>query len=329
MSDLKKARPIAKLKRTATKTALSEIRRHYFLDRYVIIAPKRGLRPDTMSTSLSSHNTETATSPAIEADRSVFEVANPDGGWFVKVINNKYPALTLNNARAYGKQEVVIETPEHNREFSDLSLKQIERVFTAYIARAKALNRIKGIRYVSVFKNDGPAAGASIAHAHSQIIALPVIPPLIETESIAQQVYIDDENSCPYCDIITWEEEQKVRIIFEDEHIVALAPYASQNAFEAWILPRRHKASFAKLSAAERNSTAIVLKKISTFLDALGVSFNFFLQDSLAPYNHHFVLRVEPRRTVWAGLELSTGVIVNPVAPEQAAKWYKKAHKAL
>ncbi len=304
-------------------SANAEMRKHYFLDRYVVIAPKRNLRPDTLAHNNLSHTTETATTPVIEADKSVFEIKNPDGGWFVKVIKNKFPALSLDNPKAFGDQEVIIETPEHNREFSRLSHEQIGRVFETYLDRLKALGKIKGVRYVSVFKNDGPNAGASIAHAHSQIIALPIIPPLVETESFAQQTYLDDYGSCAYCDVIAWEEKQRVRIIFEDRHIVAIAPYASQNPFEAWILPRAHKPRFGSLNKSERDSIAVVLKQIAGFLDNAKISFNFFLQDSLPPYEHHFVLRVEPRQTNWGGLELSTGVIINPVSPETSVLWYK------
>jgi UDPglucose--hexose-1-phosphate uridylyltransferase len=305
------------------KLSPSELRKHYFLDRYVVIAPKRGLRPDTLSHQNLAHNTEVATSPAIELAPSVYEIKNPDGGWYVKSIKNKFPALSLENPKAYGHQEVIIETPEHNREFSALPLEQIERVFEAYVDRKKAMMKMKGIRYVSVFKNDGPTAGASISHAHSQMIALPIIPPLVESESFAQQAYMDDFNACPYCDIMAWEEQQKVRVIYEDKNVIAIAPYASQNPFEAWVLPRQHKGQFSSLTHDEQRSYAVVLKKVAAFLDSCKISFNFFLQDSLTPYEHHFVLRIEPRQTIWAGLELSTGVIVNPMPPEQAVLWYK------
>jgi UDPglucose--hexose-1-phosphate uridylyltransferase len=311
------AKPVTK------KLANAELRQHYFMDRYVIIAPKRNLRPDSMAHQNPSHTTETPTSPPIEQDTPVFQVTDDDGKWLVKVINNKFPALTLDNPKAFGKQEVVIETPEHNREFSSLSLEQVERVFSAYIDRSTKLSKVKGIRYVSVFKNDGPNAGASISHAHSQIIALPIIPPLVEHESFAQQAYMDEHDACPYCDIIAWEEQQKVRIIYEDKNIVAIAPYASQNPFEAWVLPREHRTSFASLTLDERHSTAVALKQIAGFLDNSRISFNFFLQDALKPFEHHFVLRVEPRQTIWAGLELSTGVIINPLPPEEAALWYR------
>lgn len=303
-------------------SAKSELRKHYFSDRYVVIAPKRNLRPHDLGIHNPPHTTETATSPDIETDRALFEIKDEAGKWLVRVIANKFPALTLDNPKAYGKQEIVIETPEHNVEFSELSLAQIERVFQAYAERTATLRQIKGIRHVAVFKNDGPKAGASIAHAHSQIIALPIVPPLLAHEATALADYQNEYNACAYCDIINWERQEKSRIICDNQEIFAYAPYASENPFEVWINPKRHVSTFAELHEAERHAMAAVLKSITSFLDQANISFNFFLQDSLVGYDHHFVLKVEPRQSVWAGLELSTGVIINPVSPEQAADWY-------
>jgi UDPglucose--hexose-1-phosphate uridylyltransferase len=113
--------------------------------------------------------------------------------------------------------------------------------------------------------------------------------------------------------------------VAEDKHAIAIAPYASQNPYEVWILPKADRNAFSDLTDDERTSVATMLKRVTMFLDKARISFNFFLQDSLPPFEHHFVLKIEPRQTIWAGLELSTGVIINPVAPETAATWYKKS----
>lgn len=305
------------------KTPQSEIRKHYFLDRFVVIAPKRNLRPDAFVGEVVSHKLETATSPALEKDHAVYQVRDHQGNWQVKVINNAYPSLTLDNANAYGKQEVIIETPDHNVEFSELSLEQIERVFQAYIARTATLMAMPGIRYVVVFKNDGPNAGASIAHAHSQIVALPLVPTHLEREARGVDDYVAEHGSCPYCDLIRWEQKQKERIIYEDDYVIAIAPYASSAPFGAWILPKGHVPTFAHLNAEQRHAVAKSLKQLCIKLDGAGMSFNFFLQDSLKAREHHFVLKIEPRSNTWGGFELATGVIFNAIPPEFAAEWYK------
>jgi len=300
----------------------SEIRKHYFLDRYVVIAPKRNLRPDSFAVATGEHKTETSTSRAIEKDPAIFEIKGPDKKWQVKAIDNAYPALSLDNPKAFGKQEIIIETPDHNVEFSELPIAQIERVFEAYINRTTTLKKLHGIRYVSVFKNDGPKAGASIAHAHSQVAAVPIVPPHIVSEAEQIQAYMIEHQTCPHCDVISWERQQKVRVIFEDKHILAISPYATRYPFGVWILPKMHKSNFSELSGDERHSIATILKKITASLDTANISFNYFLHDSLDGFNHHFILQVEPRVTIWAGFEVATGLIINPVPPEYAAMWY-------
>jgi UDPglucose--hexose-1-phosphate uridylyltransferase len=303
--------------------AKSEIRRHYFLDRYVIIAPKRNLRPDSFAKQKVEHKREDPNSPALEKEPALYQIKDDQGHWRVKVIANAFAALTPNNPQAYGHQEIVIETPEHNVEFSELSLKQILRIFTAYQERIKHHRNQKGIRYVSVFKNDGPTAGASIAHAHSQIMALPLVPPKLQQETLAAEKYRDQYGHCAYCDVIKWELSQKQRIIARDDHAVALTPYASSSPFGAWILPRRHIDSFTNLNQSELHSIATVLKRITQKLDGLQIGFNFFLVEPITEHQHHFLIKIEPRPNIWAGLELGTGIIINSVPPEYAAGWYR------
>lgn len=301
----------------------AEIRKHYFLNQYTVIAPMRQIRPDSFGTKSGGHKQETPSAPSIERDPAVLTIPGDDGKWAVRVIDNKFPALTLDNPKAYGKQEIVVETPDHNLEFSELSIEQILRVFQAYRERITTLGKIKDIRYVSVFKNDGAAAGASIAHAHSQIVALPLIPPELELEAEAEQRYADEHQSCAMCDALTWESKQKVRVLYDDKSILAITPYASRYSFEVWIIPKRHLGQFNDLKHDENHSIAIILKNLTSKLDSLNISYNFFLQNALPQRDHHFMLKLEPRPNVWAGLELGTDVILNPVSPEYAALWYQ------
>lgn len=309
------------------KTTSGELRKDYFLDSYVIIAPKREQRPDK-KLPISEHH-EAPGDADIVHERGLYQLKNQAGEWIVKVIANKYPALTTTTPAAFGKQEVIIETPEHDVEFSELSLTQIERIFSVYIKRALTMYHIPGIRYVSVFKNDGARAGASIRHAHSQIIGLPVIPPSLQTEALAASAYATEHGRSVYGDIIRWEQSKKERIVYEDAHIIALAPYASKNPYELWILPKSDTATFASLTGVERSAMAVILKKACQFLDDKQISFNFFLQDAVMHEQQRFILKIEPRKTVYAGLELATNVIINPLSPEQAAKEYKAAFKSL
>ncbi len=300
----------------------SEIRKHYFLDRYVIVAPRRNQRPDSFG-GLHDAPRPRAEKAAFTKDESIFEVKDLSGNWRTKVVKNLYSALSMTNEKAFGSQEVVVDTPDFHAFFSELSVDHMEAVFEAYLARYKVLIQEPGIRYVVIFKNSGPRAGASIGHSHSQIVALPFIPPTVEMEAAAFDEYVRKHGSSPFADIIRWEQEQKERVIFEDDQAIAISPYAVREAFGVWILPKTPRPRFCDLSAGERHSIAIMLKKITEKLDSAQIDYNFFLQDSLPGEEQHFHLKIEPRPNIWAGFELSTGVIINPIAPEFAAKWYK------
>lgn len=298
-----------------------QLRKDYFLDNYVVIAPTRGNRPDLKPAP--GVTRESPGDPDIVQARGLYQLKDQSGDWIVKVIANKYPALTTETPAAFGKQEVIIETPEHDVEFSELSLTQIERVFSVYSKRTVNMYHIPGIRYVSVFKNDGPKAGASIRHAHSQIIGLPIVPPALQAEAAAAAKYATEHGRSVYGDIIHWEQSKKERIVYEDTHIIAITPYASKNPYELWILPKSDTATFAALTGVERHAMAVVLKNACAFLDNQAINFNFFLQDAVMHEQQRFILKLEPRKTVWAGLELATNVIINPTSPEDAAKAYR------
>jgi len=301
----------------------SEIRKHYYLESYVVMAANRMRRPDAFSRNGMAHKVPNPTCHFCNnCEPNIWQ--KPKGkDWQVKVIANAFSALTLDNPRAYGSQEVIINTPDHDLEFSELPVEHIEILFEAYRRRLSELNKLEGVRYVLIFKNDGPLAGASVAHAHCQVLALPFIPPAIEAESDALNHYWSDKNTCAFCDIIAWETTKKVRIIAEDKHFIALSPYASSYPLEVWLIPRRHVSFFGLLNIGELHSLAVILKKLAAKLDTASISFNYFLQESLAGQDHHFVLKIEPRPTKWGGAELGTGVIINEILPEHATMWYQ------
>jgi len=304
--------------------AENQLRKHYFLERYVIIAPKRGLRPSSFNHKEAAHKVPGQDCHLCGDNHEKALYKHPASGkWQVKVIPNKYPALSLDNPEAYGSHEIIIETPDHDREFSELSHAEQLNVFAAYRHRLAALGAIEGIRYVQIWKNDGPLAGASIAHAHSQVLALPLVPPTVEAESLALDRYRSIHGTCAICDLAAWEEKQDVRVIYSDKHLLVIAPYAATAPFGAWLIPRRHEGSFSNLTAGELDSLATALGKIAARLDGASMSFNWFLANSLPHEDHHFVLKVEPRDTVWGGAELGTGIVINPVPPEYATLWYK------
>ncbi len=303
----------------------SEIRKHYFLERYVIISPKRGKRPHKiLKVEMTEEETKSCFFCPKELDdrKHVFQILDNRGGWLVKVVENKYPALTLNNPKAYGRQEVVIDTPDHRKELHELSVDHIVKVIDAYIQRNQELSKIDGINYVLVFKNEGGKAGASVMHSHSQIYALPLVPPMIEEETLAIDRYIIEKNSCPFCDIISGEQNGP-RVAWEDKNFIVICPFASESPYGAWFMPKRHVNNIDNLKEGEKKSLAKALKTILKKVDDLDMSYNYFFHDSLSCEDQHMTLKLAPRPNVWAGLELGTGIIINTVSPEDAAKYYR------
>jgi len=301
----------------------SEIRKDYFQDKYVIIAPKRAKRPHKILRKEEDQLQVCYLCPdQIEDELVVSKSSSQEERWDVLTILNKYPALTENNPRAFGQQEIIIETPDHNKEIHELSVEHIVKIIDVYIERFDYLRKLKGIKYVIVFKNEGGKAGASIAHAHSQIIALPLIPPEVKKEYEDYSRYRVETGKCPYCDVIE-KENNKSRIIHEDEHFFILSPFASQFPYGAWFLPKRHFKTMDEMTSLEKQSLARFLKITLAKLDDIDIAYNYFFHNSVTSEDYHMHLKLEPRPNIWAGLELGTGVIINSVPPEDAAKFYR------
>lgn len=298
----------------------TEIRRDYLFDEYVIVSPGRGKRP--YDTSKNRHPLiETADSPRLDKEKEVYSIKE-DGEWLVKVVKNRYSALTMDNPKAHGSQELVIDTPLANVPFARLSLAQIGRVLKAYQMRTANLLSKKGIAYVLIFRNDGFEAGASLAHAHSQIFAMPVIPKRFQDHSNQIEQYYLDKKKQPIEDIISFERSQKKRIIAEDQHFFVICPYASQYPFEAWLIPKRHVVSFDKFSTSQLESCAHQLKHLTQKLTGAQISFNFFIENGISPH-YRCIIKLYGRSSIWGGFEVATGMVINTVPPESATSWYR------
>lgn len=301
----------------------TEIRKDYFRDSYVIIAPNRAKRPQKIEKSEDSSADSCFFCPKNFVNkRIVYQDDNQNGEWEIVSFLNDYPAVSLDNDKSYGQAEVIIETNQHGLDIDDFSIEYIVRVFDAYINRYLELKKIDGIRHVILFKNEGGKAGASIAHTHSQIIALPLLPPKIKVEFDAYNKYIQDNNRCPFCDVIK-NEENSDRMIWQDENIFVVAPYASESPYEAWFIPRRHIHAISDLNYQEKLSLAKSMKKILGKLNEIGVSYNYFVENLVDSNDYHMHIKLFPRPNIWAGLELGTGIIVNSIPPEVAAEFYK------
>ncbi|MCX6795991.1 MAG: galactose-1-phosphate uridylyltransferase [Candidatus Falkowbacteria bacterium] len=302
----------------------SEIRKSYLQNKYVIITPSRAQRPRDIKEQTVIERT--AACPFCSEninEKNILAEIKLNKNSRILSIKNIFPAVSLDNPKAYGAQEVVIETPSHTKELAELNETEIEQVLRMYASRTAAISQNKKIEYILCFKNQGSKAGASIVHAHSQIFATSILPPDIHEELSLAQSYKIEHGTCPYCDIIA-KELPSERKIFEDKFIAAFTPYASEYHYEAWIFTKRHLDNITKLNDEEFKSFAKILKRLLLKLQKLDLSYNFFLHQVISNQDQHFYLKIQPRDSIWAGIELGSGLVINSVLPEEAAKYYRK-----
>jgi UDPglucose--hexose-1-phosphate uridylyltransferase len=257
------------------------------------------------------------------------------------VVNNKFPALVpsgepdrqgegmFDKMNGIGSHEVIIESPDHRLTLASISLEGFHDVLTAYGERLHTLGEDPRIRYVLIFKNQGRAAGASLEHSHSQLIALPIVPELVMEELNGSKFYYNWKERCVFCDMVRQELQQKVRVVLENEEFVAICPFAPRSPFEVWILPKRHFSSYEGLAAKSYHLLAEIFSETLKRLEkSLGKApYNFILhtapigEPALPHYHWHF--EIMPKLTLMAGFEWGSGFFINPTPPEDAAQYLR------
>lgn len=329
---------------------MSEVRRDIVTDTWVIIdteettVPKIPAEiPEIGQSCPFCAGNEAQTPREIYALRDNTPADQP--GWKIRVVPNINPILRIEGelqksgvgvydmVTGIGANEVIIETPEHIRNSADLPLDQAALVFETYRRRIEDLHRDKRLRYILIFKNYGRLAGAStIAHAHSDLIALPATPIRIKIKLQGALEYFNYKERCLFCDIIAQEMEMGDRLVFQTEHFAVIAPYASRFPFEILIVPKRHAFSYKLIALPEIRDLAVVMKRIfDAMRRVLGdPPYNLILNDSpnLLPrsdywrsieQDFHWHIEVTPRLYRTTGFELGTGFYINRFAPEKAA----------
>lgn len=339
---------------------MSELRWDPVKRHWVIIAADRGRRPNDYLT------TETPTPITScpfcygnedKSPREIFAI-RPSGppnapNWSVRVIPNKYPVLRVEGefrSRGYGlydvmdgigAHEIIIETPEHDKGMADLSVAEITDVLKAYRFRILDLRQDLRLRHLLVFKNHGVRAGATISHSHSQLIAVPLVPPITVTELRVCREFFQAKDRCIFCDIIDFELQTGDRIVKEFPEYVLFTPYASCLPFELRLFPKKHGHDFALLDDDELEKLAHAMKDMLLRLKKVlnDPPFNFILHTapSLQPrpgrpdfwtsieYDYHWHIELVPRITAIAGFEWGSGFHINPTPPEEAAAFLREA----
>ncbi len=327
-----------------------ELRRDPIIGRWVIISTERGKRPtdfEMMEPESVSRfcpfcaGNESTTPDEIYAIRPPGSSSN-SSDWSVRVVPNKFPALQIegplhrradglyDKMNGIGAHEVIIESPDHNAILADLSQSHMVDVLHAFKARILDLQNDIRFKYVMVFKNHGRAAGASLAHTHSQLIAMPIVPKRVAEEIEGARTYHSLKERCIFCDILEQEQEDRLRVIEASDHFISLAPYAPRFPFETWILPLTHSCCFEESSEPMFQDLASILsstlKRLNIVLE--NPPYNFLIHNSPFHFkdrdSYHWHIEIMPKSTRVAGFEWGTGFYINPTPPEESARFLRE-----
>jgi len=296
--------------------------------------PKGGLCPFC-------YGNEFMTPPEINCFRDSSTQANTPG-WQVRVVANKFPALQIEGeldrsgigiydmSNGIGAHEVLIETPYHNKDIPDLLPYEIENYLRMCCVRCLDLSKDKRFKYLMIFRNYGAAAGASLEHPHTQIVALPMVPKNALEEIQGAKTYYNYRERCIFCDIIRQESQDKERLVFENRHFISFCPFVSRFPFEIMIMPKKHSGYFSQIGPEDVSALAealqATLKKLKKVF--VNLSYNYIIHSS--PINgekdvdyYHWHIELMPKLTQVAGFEWGTGFYLDSTSPEVAAQYLK------
>ena len=260
--------------------------------------------------------------------------------WITRVVENKFPALKSGELLAQedvdeffhyltgvGGHEVIVDSPKHTDTLANMPHSQLIALIKTYVQRYRFWRNDKRMAYTLVFKNYGSAAGASLSHPHSQLVAIPIIPPRVSEELDEAKEFYSRENECLYCRMIATElKGEPSRMIYENETMVAFAPYASRFPFELRVMPRRHMSAFEEMKDVEIDDLATALSAATKSMVRVLSRPPYNMMIHVAPIRtpgllyYHWHIEIIPRLTMPAGFEWGSGVYINTMAPEEAAK---------
>lgn len=333
---------------------MPELRRDPVLGRWIIISQERRKRPTDFVVETSQvvggfcplcPGNESFTPPEVLAYRNFMATTGDGPDWQVRVVPNKYPALKIegdlgkegeglyDRMNGIGAHEVIIECPGHHDMFWDLPVEHLALVFKSYRDRLKDLERDPRFRYVMIFKNFGKAAGASLEHSHSQLIALPVLPRMLVSEFEGAESYFRYKDRCIFCDIIRQELQQNVRVVCDNEHFITISPFAPRTPFEMWILPKQHGSGYCTHTQSREMLEALAaifsetLRRLEKCIP--NVPYNYVLHTQplrsgdMEHFHWHF--EIVPKLTSIAGFEWGSGFYINPMPPEEATRYLRES----
>jgi len=318
----------------------TEIRYDIVSNEWIIIAPRRSLRPNHFSKEVTGCpfcNLEGQEKPKFY----LYKGKESDGKkWTTVAVPNKYPVFDIDNKSktikdkiytkiiAQGHHDLII-TKEHDKFFSQLDEGRSEEFFTCIQKLINSYKKDKFVKQVAIFHNRGQKAGASQPHPHYQVMTLPIIEREFQTELDSFNKFYKKNKKCLHCEINKRELEEKDRIILENEHFIAFCPFAPKVGFQVVISPKRHNPNFEDITDEEKKSLAKVFKKILHKYDKIfeEQNYNFFIHtaplDKKYPYFHWYIV-FYPRTVSLGGMEMGFRIEISQATPEEQAKILRK-----
>ena len=316
---------------------MGEFRQDRTTGAWTIVAPERNQRPhanlagDGPAAPAAAYDPDCPFCPGNEAmlPRIIEEkAADAPSGWQTRVVPNKFPILATNAAEAGedgALHEVIIETPRHDADLPDLTLAEMQTVVETWHRRFGAALAKRSTATALLFRNHGSAAGASLRHAHSQLVALQDVPSKQAAALSWARRHHERIGECVTCKELSLELEADRRVVELAEHFAVLVPFAAGDPLEQWIVPRRHTASFLGASGEERAALAAAIQRAFRRLEAVAghAACNLVIepgsnQPADEPYAH-WAVRIVPNTTTPGGFEMLSGIRVNPSVPEHDA----------
>ncbi len=334
-------------KNNSKSDPVSELRQDLVTGDWVVIATGRAKRPDEFGKYERIQNDTGIENCLFEnpketgQNEDVLIYHREDGEWTLRVFPNKYPAFSrgalpkkLDDGPYFamngsGYHEVIV-TRDHYKHIQEMEDVEVAEIFDAFQDRYLNLMNRKSVNYIALFHNYGKEAGASIAHPHSQLMAIPVISPYIKQEIDGAELYYKKNKHCVFCTISEYELESKQRIVFENEEFIAFCPFSSRAAFEVWVMPKKHSPYFERITNVEKIKLAEVFRKS---LKAISLAlndppYNFYIHtapcDGKDYPRFHWHIEILPHTATWAGFELETGIEISTIQPEVAAEYLRK-----
>lgn len=333
---------------------VNEIRKDFF-GREVIIAGSRSKRPGA-NHKKDPQNQICPFCPGNEKMTGKTILSLPDErNWQVRIFPNKFPVLESDIFRKtysekfpltpaqpsslsvpmyqkftpFGRHDIMVETREHGTEYHSMDMDNLELALVALKKRYESLMAIDGISYVSIFKNRGGAAGASLDHTHTQIVASPLFPEAISKKMDESENFYKESKECGMCVIVKEEVSAKKRVILNNSHWLCIAPFTSVWPYQVRILPRRHFSELSEMNYEELKSLARTFKSLFSMFTKLFEDMPYNMMYLNFPHSElwHFHIDIFPRLVTHAGFEFF-GLNVNVTAPEEAASRLRKAGTA-